>query len=145
METDTYKLATTISRSINITNFGHIVEGLKYKGYIIRNGWAGEYEREKDQRFSFGIFVSEGKPKFTVQNLTTFEEFESESPTGPWHLALGENVSGPKLFGLDTEFYAVLIKCRRCQRESASPRELHDSFRRLLDGNMYVIIMMNVL
>ena len=44
MEIDTYELAKTIARPINITNFGRIVEGLDYKGYIIRNGWAGEYE-----------------------------------------------------------------------------------------------------
>jgi len=73
METDnTYKLATTIARPVSITNFGSIVEGLEYKEYIIRDGWAGEYEREKDhQRFSFRISVSEGQPKFIVQNLST--------------------------------------------------------------------------
>jgi len=139
METDTYELATTIARPINITNFGRVVEGLEYRGYIIRNGWAGFYEREKDhQRFFFCISVSEGKPKFTVQNLTTSKKFESESPTGPWNSALDEKVSGPKLFGLDTEFYASLVECHVCQRKPTSPRELRDFFHRLPDNEDYV-------
>jgi len=136
MDVDKYELTTTISRTIKITNFGRVVEGLQYKGFIVRDGWAGEYEREKDQQqFSFSIAVSEGQPKFRVQNLTTSERFESNSSSGPWYQALKESVSGPKMFGLDTKFYTVLVECQVCERVPGSPRELNDFFHELSDGN----------
>jgi len=134
METNTYELATTIARPINITNLGNILEGLNYKRYPIRDGWAGVYKRQKDHRqFSFCISMSEGKPIFTVQNLATLETFRNTNSTAPWISALGEQVSGPKLFGLDTEFYASLVKCHVCEREPTSPRELKEFFHKLSD------------
>ena len=97
---------------------------------------------KKTINVSFCISVSEGQPTFVVQNLTTSERFEGKNPSRPWFQALDEQVSGPKLFGLDTTHLSSATSASVSLHRQGSCTISSAGFR---TENTYVVIIMNVL